>query len=202
MRQLIYTSACLLFLFSNTFTSARTSVALSPAFSDSGSQVHGGEIESKYDGFNFETIITLKKMRIVCGASKSQQSNLKDSCVSIVASLHCPGTQLNYVRYARLQLVFEAKNWDSRHPLGQRDLVAVADGETIRLGTMQLSNQDLDTARGVDVMKEVLEVSIPYAVFAKIAKAQTVEMRVGTSLFAFKDKNLWALRDLNNRVKP
>lgn len=200
MRKTTYICVCLLLLLCVGFTSAGHR---SLAASDTKSQEqHGGEIEAKYDGFNYETTITLKKMRIVCGASKNPPSTLKNTCVFLVASLRCPGTQLNYVKDVRLQLVFEAKDWDSRHPLGQRDLVAVADGQTLRLGTMFLANQDLDTNRGVDVMKEVLEVSIPYKVFTKIATAQSVEMRVGATLFGLKDKNLWALRDLNNRVKP
>jgi hypothetical protein len=62
---------------------------------------HGGKIESKYDGFNHETIVTLNKMRVTCGSV-----NFKDACVSLVAALHCPGIQLDRVRYASVQLVF------------------------------------------------------------------------------------------------
>jgi hypothetical protein len=68
---------------------------------------HGGKIESKYDGFNHETVVALKKMRVRCGSA------LKQTCVSFAASLHCPGVQLDYVRYAKLQLIFETKDWDS-----------------------------------------------------------------------------------------
>lgn len=154
---------------------------------------HGGTIESKYDGFNHETVITLKKMKITCAGSKG---SFKDTCVSIVASLHCPGVQLDYVRSARLQLTFATKDWDQRHPLDQRDLSVVADGETIRLGRMVLVSQNVDT-----LMSEVLQVTLPYNTFRKIALAQFVEMQVGKSKFELRDKNLLAFRDLNNRVK-
>jgi hypothetical protein len=200
MRKLALSSVCLVLLLSISFTASISARSSSPDIPKS--EEHGGEIETKYDGFKYETVVTLKKMRVVCGSSKAQQSNLKNACVSIVASLHCPGVQVNYVRYVRLQLVFEAKDWQARHPLGQRDLVAVADGTTVRLGTMKLATQDLDTDRGVDVLKEVLEVAIPYESFTTLAKAQNVEIKVGPSIFALKDKNLWALKDLNNRVKP
>ena len=154
---------------------------------------HGGKIESRYDGFSHETIVTLNKMRINCVGVKGKS---KDSCVSLVAALHCPGIQLDYVRHASLQLVFQTEDWDQRHPLNQRQLSVVADGETLRLGQMKLVSQSVDT-----LMTEVLEVAMPYAVFTKIARAQVVEMKVGNSEFELRQQNLAALRDLNNRVK-
>jgi hypothetical protein len=154
---------------------------------------HGGKIESRYDGFNHETIVTLNKMRITCGSVKG---NFKDACVSFVAALHCPGIQLDHVRYASLQLIFQTKDWDQRHPLNQRQLSVVADGETLRLGQMKLVGQSVDA-----LMTEELEVTMPYAVFTKIVRAQVVEMKVGNSEFELRQQNLAALRDLNNRVK-
>jgi hypothetical protein len=61
---------------------------------------------------------------------------------------------------------------------------------------MKLVSQSLD-----DMMTEVLEVEVPYAVFTKIARAQTVDIKVGNTTFELGPKNLDALRDLNNRVK-
>ena len=154
---------------------------------------HGGNIESKYDGFSHETIVRLNKMRVTCGGV---DGNFRDICISFVAELHCPGTQLDYVRYARLQLVFQTKDWTKRHPLSERQLSVVANTETLRLGQMKLVSQSTN-----ELMTEVLEVEVPYAVFTKIARAQTVDMKVGNTTFEFGPKNLDALRDLNNRVK-
>lgn len=162
---------------------------------------HGGKIEAKYDGFAHETVVTLKKMRITCGGVRGLQSTLKQTCVSLVASLHCPGAQLNYVRYAKLQLIFETKDWDKRHPLDERELFVVADGQRLKLGRMGLVTQDVASDRGIDRMKEVLEVLVPYQTFNTIARAQTVEIKVGKTVFALRGKNLDALLDLNNRVK-
>ena len=159
------------------------------------------KIETKYDGFNHETVVTLRKTKITCGGSKGMQSTLKDTCVSLVVSLHCPGVQLDYVRYAKLQLIFETKDWDQRHPLGERDLFVVADGERLKLGTMTLVKQGVDLNQLIDVMREVLEVSLPYQTFKKIALSQTVEMKVGKTLFELEEKDVVALRELNNRVK-
>ena len=158
-----------------------------------GSEDHGGEIVSKYDGFNHETVVTLKKMKVTCA---KPHENLKQTCVSILATLHCPGIQLEYVRQVTLQVVFETKDWDQRHPLDQRELSLVADGETFRLGRMQLA--DLHTNV---LMTETLQREMPYATFKKMALAEIVEIQVGKSKFELRNKNLAALRDLNNRIK-
>jgi len=154
---------------------------------------HGGQIVSKYDGFNHETVITLQKMKVTCSSARG---NFKDACVSVIAALHCPGIQLDYVRSVNLKLVFATKDWDQRHPLDQRAFSVVADGETYRLGQMTLVDQHTNT-----LMSETLEVNMPYKIFKRIALAESVEFQVGKSIFALRDKNLSALRDLNNRVK-
>lgn len=169
------------------------SSSFTPIYRDNQAPDHDGKIESKYDGFKHETTITLKKMRITCGSMKG---NWKDACVSLSAALHCPGIQLDYVRQASLQLIFQTKDWDQRHALNQRDLSVVADGQTYRLGKMKLASQSTDT-----LMTETLEVTMPYTTFLKIAKADVVEMKVGTSQFELRTQNIVAFRDLVNRVK-
>jgi hypothetical protein len=199
MQRILFVLTCAIFLFLQTAASepqpgiARAENALLEAPSPQASN-HGGSIETKYDGFNHETVITLRKMTVTCPTIKG---NFKDTCVAMVASLHCPGIQLDYVRYTTLQLVFEAKGWGQRHPLDERDLAVVADKETLRLGRMELVSQNIDD----ELMTEVLQVTIPYQTFRKIALAPVVEMQVGKSRFELRDKNLAALRDLNNRVK-
>ena len=162
---------------------------------------HGGKIESNYDGFNHETVVALKRMSVTCEAVRGLQSALKGVCVSLQASLHCPGKQLDHVRRATIRLTFEAKNWDARHPTNERELSAVADGETVRLGRMKLVSQGVSEGWFDEDAKETLEVSIPYESFLKLAQAEYVELSVGKTTFPMRDKNLAALRDLNNRVK-
>jgi len=205
MNRIVLICSCLLLLqgASPLPESLNPSLAKSPSVSEPNSSTldHGGKIETKYDGFNHETVVTLKKMRVNCGGAKGLRSTLKQTCVSLVASLHCPGAQLDYVRYAKLQLVFETKDWDQRHPLEERELIVVADGQRLRLGRMRLVTQDVASDRGIDRMNEVLEVSVPYQAFNTIALAQTVEIKVGKTVFALQEKTLDALRDLNIRVK-
>jgi hypothetical protein len=205
MKRILLICSCLLMLQSASLLpkSLHPSLAKSPFVSEPNASTldHGGKIETRYDGFNHETVVTLKKMRINCEGARGLRSTLKQTCVSLVASLHCPGKQLDYVRYAKLQLVFETKDWDNRHPLEERELFVVADGQRLRLGRMGLVTQDVASNQGIDRMNEVLEASLSYKIFNTIAGAKTVEMKVGKSAFALQEKNLDALRDLNIRVR-
>lgn len=161
---------------------------------------HGGKIETNYDGFSRETVVALKRMGVTCDGVRRPQGALKGVCVSLQASLHCPGKQLEHVKGATLRLTFEWKDWDARHPAGERDLTAVADGETIRLGRMRLHSQGVGDSWLAEDARETLEVFVPYEAFLRLARAEHVELSVGRTSFPARDKNLAALRDMNNRV--
>jgi hypothetical protein len=156
---------------------------------------HGGKIETKYDGFTYETVMRLRKMKVNCDGFKDK---FKDACVSIEVVLHCPGQQLNYVREVTFQVVFENKDWVHLHGPNQRELSVVTDTETLRLGRMS----PVTTSRpGTwDTKVEVLEVKIPYKTFKKIAAAETVEIQVGNSALELREKNRAALKELDSRV--
>lgn len=192
MRKLILAVVCSLVL---THPTAILSQVQSPAANGVKPVNHGGKIETKYDGFNYETVLRLKKMKVTCDGFKDK---FKDACVSMEISLHCPGTQLNYVKNVKLQLFFENKDWVHRHSPEQRDLSVVIDSETLRLGRMQIA----DTAKpGTwDTKVETLEAAIPYAAFKKIALSQSVQVQVGPSIFELREKNRLALKDLDSRV--
>jgi len=158
---------------------------------------HGGKIETKYDGFNYETVMRLQKMKVNCDGFKDK---FKDACVSIEVALHCPGTQLNYVRDVTLQIVFENKDWVHFHAPDQRELSVVVDTETLRLGKMTPVSKGQPGTW--DTKVEVLEAKIPFAAFRKIALAQTAGIQVGRDAVELREKNLAALKDLNSRVIP
>ncbi len=155
---------------------------------------HGGKIETKYDGFNYETTMRLKKMKVSCDGFKDK---FKDACVSLEITLHFPGTQVNYVRNVTVQVVFENKDWAHLHGPDQRELMVVTDTETLRLGRMSPVQATPGTW---DTKVETLEAKIPYAAFKKMVEAQSVEIQVGRSAVELREKNLAALRDLNSRV--
>ena len=156
---------------------------------------HGGKIDVKYDGFNYETVMRLQKMKVNCDGLKD---TFKDACVSIEVTLHCPGTQVNYVRHVTLQVVFENKDWVHFHPPDQRDLIVATDSETLRLGRM---NPVTTSRPGTwDTKVEVLEAKIPYEAFKKMALSQSVGIQVGNDALELREKNRAALKDLNSRV--
>ena len=156
---------------------------------------HGGKIETKYDGFNYETVMRLRKMKVNCDGFKDK---FKDACVSIEVTLHCPGQQLNAVHHVTLQVVFENKDWIHFHGPDQRNLSFVTDTETLKLGRMSPVNTN--EPGSWDTKVETLELKIPYATFKKIAAAQSAQMQVGKDVVELRNNNLAALRDLNNRV--
>ena len=158
----------------------------------SGAINHGGKIETTYDGFTHETVMSLQKMRVSCNGIKN---TFKDACVSMMVSLHCRGVQAFHVNYVTLQLIFETRSWDQRHAMDQRQLSVVVNNDTLRIGQMKLISQQVD-----DGMTETLGITFPYEDFKKIAGAQFAEMQVGPSRFLLRNKNLEALRDLNGRV--
>jgi len=162
---------------------------------------HGGKIETAYDGFARETVVSLKRMSVTCEAGRGMESRFKNLCIRLEATLHCPGKQLEYVRRATLRLTFEAKDWDVRHTPNERELSAVADGQTLRLGRTNLLSQAVGEGWLAEDSKETLEISVPYETFLKLARASYVELSVGKTSFALRDKNVAALRDMNNRVK-
>jgi hypothetical protein len=163
---------------------------LSPA--QTKQQNHGGRIETSYDGFSHETVMTLQKMRISCAGVKD---TFKDACISMMVSLHCRGVQAYYVNYVTLHLMFETKAWDQRHAMDQRQLSVVVNNETLRLGEMKLISQNVSES-----LTETLGITFPYDSFKKITEAQFVELQVGPSRFMLRNKNIEALRDLNSRV--
>src|SRR5688572_32383895 len=70
---------------------------------------HGGKIESKYDGFNYETVMRLHKMKVSCDGLKDKW---KDACVSIDVTLHLDrkSTRLNSSHSQISYAVFCLKN--------------------------------------------------------------------------------------------
>ena len=156
---------------------------------------HGGKIETKYDGFNYETVMRLRKMKVNCDGFKDK---FKDACVSIEVALHCPGTQVNYVRHVTMQVVFENKDWVHFHPPNQRDLSIVTDAETLRLGRMTPVSKD--QAGTWDTKIEILEATMPYEVFKKMAASQSLGIQVGRDALELREKNIAALKDLSSRV--
>lgn len=190
MKRIVFALGCAAFLLLNPST-----VRLQQQSSQQKPINHGGKIETKYDGFSYETVMRLRRMKVNCDGFKDK---FKDGCVSIEVILHLPGQQLNYVKTVTLQVVFENKDWVHLHGPDQRELSLVTDTETLKIGRM--SPVSTNTPGSWDTKLEMLEIKLPYQTFKKIAHSQTVEMQVGRSAVELREKNLVALRDLDSRV--
>jgi hypothetical protein len=137
----------------------------------------------------------LRKMKVNCDGIKDK---FKDACVSIEVALHLPGMQLNYVRNVTVQVIFENQDWVRIHPPEQRDLSISTFDVTFRLGRMELVT---NTRPGTwDTKIETLKATIPYEKFKKIIQSDSLEIQVGNDAVMLREKNIAALRDLNNRV--
>jgi len=169
--------------------------AQSPAPVPSPSPKHGGNIESKYDGFSYETVMRLRKMKVNCDGFKDK---FKDACVSMEVTLHLPGTQLNYVRNVTVQVMFENKDGVRFHPPDERNLSISTDTETFRFGRMELVTNA--NPGNWDTRIETLRATLPYKTFKKIVESDTIEIQVGYNAVSLREKNIAALRDLNSRV--
>ena len=156
---------------------------------------HGGKIESKYDGFNYETTMRLQKMKVSCDGIKDK---FTDACVSIEVTLHMPGMQLNYVRDVTLMVVFENQDWVRMHPPEERNLSISTYDKTFRLGRMELITTRKPGTW--DTKIERLQAIIPYDTFKQIIASDTIEIQVGKDAVMLREKNIAALRDLNNRA--
>lgn len=182
MRRLMFVFGCSLVLFS------ANAHAQSPV-------KHGGKIESKYDGFTYETLLRLQKMKVSCDGIKDK---FTDACVSIEVTLHMPGMQLNYVRNVTLQVVFEHQDWVRMHSPEERNLSISTYDKTFRLGRMELITNK--KSGQWDTKIERLQATIPYDTFKQIIGSDTIEIQVGKDSVMLREKNIAALRDLNNRA--
>ena len=156
---------------------------------------HGGKIESKYDGFSYETVMRLRKMKVNCDGVKDK---FKDACVSVEVVLHLPGSQLNYVRNVTVQVMFENKGGVRLHPPDERNLSISTDSETFRFGRMELVTNA--NPGNWDTRIETFKATIPYQTFKKIVQSDTIEIQVGKDAVSLRENNIAALRDLNSRV--
>ncbi|HKR21846.1 MAG TPA: hypothetical protein VJS17_04585 [Pyrinomonadaceae bacterium] len=187
MKRLILVLGCGLFLLPLSVRAQSPVPAPSPK--------HGGKIESKYDGFSYETVMRLRKMKVNCDGLKDK---FKDACVSMEVILHLPGTQLNYVRNVTVQVMFENKDGVRFHPPDQRNFSISTDTETFRFGRMELVTNA--NPGNWDTRIETLKATVPYKTFKKIIESDTVEIQVGPDAVVLREKNIAALRDLNSRV--
>jgi hypothetical protein len=98
----------------------------------------------------------------------------------------------------------------------QRNLIAIADGETIKLGVMNRAAQQAEASsdgriepvkpgkKGAskgDYALEALTINVPTATLTKIAMSKAVKMKLGETEFDLTENHFTALLDLLDRAK-
>jgi hypothetical protein len=139
----------------------------------------------KYDKFNDLTSVTAGPFFV--GNSKGHLRSAVE--VSMSARFEYQGVTLN-APPKDFYLIFHARGieWEF---LTSRHLVILADGERIDLGE---GEHDGDVRRGG--VSEVLIYELAADTFQKIAKARTVDLKIGRFEMSLKDEHSEAFRDL------
>jgi hypothetical protein len=146
---------------------------------------HKAKIESKYDRFKDQTQVQLETKRVMGGF-------LED--IKMGASFFYKGQK---AMPEDIILVFRSSTQDWRFLREtDRELIALADGERLPLGTLDRDSQVLSGGRVIEVMAT----DVPYEAFMTIVNAKKVEMKLGRYQFELKEEHLEALRDLASRM--
>jgi hypothetical protein len=147
---------------------------------------HNAKIESKYDRFEDETHVRLEPKRVLGGFMED---------VKMGASFFYKGQKLSKPEYFIIFFVSDTKGWRFLDE-AQRELVALADGERLPIGTLDRDSK----VRSGGWVSEIMVKEVPYETFLKIVNGKKVEMKLGRYELKLKEEHLEALRDLASRA--
>jgi hypothetical protein len=144
------------------------------------------QIETEFNGFSNETIVRLKKTSLNCDSISGM---LKKKCYGLEVSVHYQGQQRKVASKVKIRLTAENKDW---HNEAERSLQIVADKVRYDLGTMKLLSTQSKELTQVDI----LEQTISYPLFLKIASALTVKIKLGDKTMNLKPRIIAALKEI------
>lgn len=147
------------------------------------------EVETKYDKFEDRTSAELMPLtvwgayydRLLMGAIAMKPGNVQDRRQPDQAAL------------------FFISLTKERSPLGEASLIALVDGERLRLGTAKILLKKNPIG---SVIKEEMLVRISWEDLRKIANAKSVEMKLGHTEFSLKTKHYEGLKGVVRSVFP
>lgn len=152
---------------------------------------HKVKIETSYDKFKDISSVETDYMKVFRG---------RQHYVSLAAGFRYTGFSLTTPRYVILFIGSESKEWKYLNP---PDMLVIADGQRLNLGTMKRVDSDIRTFRGAGTaLFEYLSLAIPYESYLQVVNSRTVEMQIGEAEFALKEEHHEALRDLASRMVP
>jgi hypothetical protein len=168
----------------------------------------------KYDGKIVTTYDTGKAQTIVL----IQLMDIKEAEVAEFVNVYSPtGQTYDYLAitwffaypgktFATPKSVSVGFAYEAQHPerYESRKLTAKIDGEKVELGKMdEMGERKLVTRHAKpNYVRGLLEMTIPYELFLRLANAKKVKMKLGEFEFDLSKDHLNAMRDLASRTVP
>ncbi len=145
----------------------------------------------KYDKFKNETTITAGPFSL----TGTMEYMMTDTMIFLYSGFRFEGENITTpVDAFYLGFSYSGREWQF---LKNTDVYALVDGERMHLGE---ADRDSDVHLGG--VEEMLAIKLDQATFSKIAKAKSVELKVGEREFKLKEEHLQSFRDLISLSQP
>jgi len=164
---------------------------------------YNGKIEKTYDESKDQTLVFFKLMRIKAVEEVPETYSLKqwsDERLNISMYFAHTGKKLVTPQWVTIGFLSSTER-----PQKYTDyaLVAIADKQRLELGTMRVLQTINSARRGkLPLIKETMELPIPYRDFLRLANAKKVTLRIGSAEFDLEKEHLEAIRDLAAHTVP
>lgn len=163
---------------------------------------YDGKIETSYNKAKDESLVFFKLMEIKALETPKGQYEVQfsDERLSLSAYFAYPGQQLVTPRWVTIAFLSETEN-----PQKYTDhlLAARVDGQWVSLGQLEVLRRTNYTRRGkYPLMRETMELPIPYEQFLLLANTKKIKLKVGSVEFDLEKEHLEAIRDLAVHTVP
>lgn len=164
---------------------------------------YDGKIETTYDEAKDRTLVFFKLMRIKSVEDVPETYSLKqwsDERLELTMYFAYPGKKFQTPEWVTIGFLSSTER-----PQRYTDyaLVAKADKQSIDLGTMKVLQTINYARRGqLPLIRQTMELAIPYQEFLRLANAKKVSMRIGSAEFDLEKELLEAIRDLAAHTLP
>lgn len=167
---------------------------------------YDGKIVTTYDPAKAQTIVLIQLMEIK-EAEVAEFVNVYSPTgrtfdrLEITWFFAYPGKALTTPKYVSVGFHYMAEHPEKYE---SRKLMAKIDGERVELGQMdEMAQRELVNMHGrPNYFQGLLEMTIPYELFLRLANAKKVKMKLGDFDFDLSKDHLNAIRDLASRTVP
>ena len=163
---------------------------------------YDGKIETTYDGSKDRSMVFFKLIPIKAleEPKGSDEVQFSDERLELTAYFAYPGQQLMTPQWVTIAFFSSTEN-----PQKYTDhaLDVKADGQWVHLGTLKVLSRVSGTRRGeLPLVRETMELPIPYQQFLLLANAKKLKVKLGSVEFDLEKEHLEAIRDLAAHTVP